>query len=744
MFKFLPTLFLFLFINNLFAKPIEILGLDRLSIEDIKTITNIDLNQVDFTRNDISKLIDDLYNNDLIYDVKLTINEDSYILEISESKIIQNIFFVNNSWVKDEVLFEIINSKKNNLISKSKISKDINSINTVYKTKGFNEILTIAKLESFSSDRVNLIYEINEGKQKKLNIIKFFGNKYFSGRYLSSRITSQGLSFYNIFKSGSNLNSEIFNFDKNLVENLYKNKGFFDVRVSYDLQKNSFGLYSLNFYIDEGLRYKLNDINYSSKINKITDFEKINKKYKKKFNKNEGFFDQTLLDNYLKELNKALFKSNNFDFYIEYKIVRTNSNLDIELTDVPQIPKIANKIEFYGNTITRDKTIRSKILIEPGDYINKNLLDNSISNLKKFSYINDINYSIDKTLDNSADINFTLDEKKKTGNILFAGTFDSDTELGFMFGIEDKNFLGSGNIIDANLNINSENVKYDLNYTQFPLNNPFISNTYSIFNQEDDLTSSFGYESQRQGIGYSLNFSDNDEVIYGFGLSFEDTTGFNPKQSIQAINDNIGNFQNLIFKLNIKKDTTNDIFNPTKGHYNSLSMTISPEEISDDPYLKLVYSNKNYFNLKNSENYIFFNNNYGFAESLNSKLKTINSFSLGGNNFKGFDFRGVGPVSNNIYLGGNQFFTSTIGYGSSFIFDEKDNINIKLFISTGSIWDSDYSLSDNEFDLRASSGISLDFITAIGPISFSYASPLLKKDNDKERIFAFTIGKSFW
>ena len=117
---------------------------------------------------------------------------------------------------------------------------------------------------------------------------------------------------------------------------------------------------------------------------------------------------------------------------------------------------------------------------------------------------------------------------------------------------------------------------------------------------------------------------------------------------------------------------------------------------------------------------------------------------MGGNNFKGFDFRGVGPVSNNIYLGGNQFFTSTIGYGSSFIFDEKDNINIKLFISTGSIWDSDYSLSDNEFDLRASSGISLDFITAIGPISFSYASPLLKKDNDKERIFAFTIGKSFW
>ena len=72
--------------------------------------------------------------------------------------------------------------------------------------------------------------------------------------------------------------------------------------------------------------------------------------------------------------------------------------------------------------------------------------------------------------------------------------------------------------------------------------------------------------------------------------------------------------------------------------------------------------------------------------------------------------------------------TSTLGYGSSFIFDEKDNINIKTFVTTGSIWNSDYT-SDNEFELRSSAGISLDFITAIGPISFSYATPISKNVN---------------
>ena len=53
-------------------------------------------------------------------------------------------------------------------------------------------------------------------------------------------------------------------------------------------------------------------------------------------------------------------------------------------------------------------------------------------------------------------------------------------------------------------------------------------------------------------------------------------------------------------------------------------------------------------------------------------------------NFKGFDYRGIGPFDNKVYLGGNKYVTSTIGYGSSFLFDEKDNINI-IYMKTPSL-----------------------------------------------------------
>ena len=725
------------------GKSLEIKGLSKLSINDLQTLTSVDLNRNNLTNAELSILIEEIYDNNLIYDLNLIELPNKFILEVEENNLIQNIYFNSNSWIDDEMLFSSINSKQNTLVSKKNISNDIKTINMIYKSKGFYDVSTVAKLENFSEDRVNLIFEIHEGKRSKINSLKFYGNKSFSGRFLSTKINSQDLKFYNFFKSGSNLNRDIFNFDSNIIEKLYKDRGFLDVKVSYEIDKGFLGNHSLKFYIIEGVRYKIDDISYSSILDKDIIPIKIKDDLIFKLNKNKNYYDKKLIDEYLKEINLLLSNKNIHDIYFKSSIKINNDSILLEIIEIEQDPKIINKIDIYGNSITKEKTIRSKFLIEPGDYLNDYLLDNSINNLKKFSYITDIKYEINDLDNNAADISFTIEEQKKTGNLLFAGTFNSDTQLGFTLGIEDKNFAGSGNIIDANFNINSENVKFDLNYTQFPLNNPFLSNTYTIYNQENDYTNSFGYKALKQGIGYSINFSDNSEIKYGVGVSYEYGKGHSAKDtSVVAINDNIGDFENILLKFNAIKDTTNDIFSPNKGHYNRLSFFLSPTEISDDPFFKLIYTNKNYLKFKDSENYIFINNNFGYAESLNSKLKTINSFSLGGNNFKGFDFRGVGPISNNIYLGGNQFFTSTIGYGSSFLFDEKDNINIKTFLSTGSIWNSDYT-NDNDLELRTSIGISFDFITAIGPISFSYATPISKNENDKERQFAFTIGTSF-
>ena len=741
--KILLSLYFFFLSSNLFSKPLNFDGLSKLSIDDIQSITSVNVYDNNLELEDVNILIKELSLSDLVYEINYIDYNDYFIIKITESDLIENIFIINNVWIKDDLIIPSLASRNNFFMTKNDLQNDIKIIKNIYKSKGFQDISIIAKVERYSQDRVNLIYEINENSQQKINIIKFEGNDFFSNNYLNSIINSQSLKFYNIFKSGSNLNYGTFEFDKNKITSIYRDEGFFDVKVSYSLQKSSLSSNILYFYIDEGERSKIDNIIFDIKDNYLTKlFNDLIIDFKDQFKKNDLYYDKILIDQYVELFNELLVTNNIHNKFIDIDIVTNNDFYDLLIFEKSKEPVLISKIDIKGNSITKSKTIRSKISLEPGQYLNKYILNKSIKNLKRFPYIRDVKT---ETLinDQIAEISLNVEEEKKTGNILIAGTFNSDTGPGLTVGIEDKNIFGSGNSISSNININSEDLKFDINYVQYPILNPNLTNTYSIFNQDNDYTNSFGYKASRKGIGYFVNFKKNNEFSYGAGLNYEMFRGHSAvNKTSLAINDNIGNFENYTFNLSIKYDKTNDFFYPTDGTVNILEFSVSPEDLSDNSFYKLSLINKNYMQLKRSTNYIFMNNNYGYAKSLNGKLKTINAFGLGGLNFKGFDYKGIGPYDGNIYLGGNEYFTSSIGYGSSFIFDDKDNINVKFFLTTGSIWNSDY-ISSSDIDLRTSIGTSFDFITPVGPISFSYATPIEKSNSDKTRPFNFSIGTSF-
>ena len=744
MFKFLIFFLISIFLSlNLSSKPLNISGLSKLNINDIQSITSINIYDNNLDINNINILIKELSLSDLIYEISYKELSDNYEVFITESDLIEGIYINNNIWIQDDILIQNLESKTNYFMTQNNIQDDISIIKNIYKSKGFQNISVIAKVERYSQDRINLIYEIKENDQQKINIIKFVGNNFFSNNYLNSVINSQSIKFYNLFKSGSNLNFGTFEFDKNQILSSYKDEGFFNARVSYILEKSSFNNNILYFYIDEGDRFLISDFTLNIKDSFIKNLlnDDIDE-FKKKLEKNNFYYNKKLIEDYIELFNKNLILNNINNQVVEFDVSDNLNSINLLFYMQKIDPVIISKISITGNSITKDKTIRSKIFIEPGQYLNKYILDKSTKNLKRFPYIKDVNSSTNIN-DQYADITLDIDEEKKTGNILVAGTLNSDTGVGLTFGVEDKNIFGSGNSIKSNVTINSEDLKFDLNYVQYPILNPNLTNTYTIFNQDNDYTSSFGYKASRRGIGYFINFNQNDKLSYGAGLNYEEFKGHSAvNKSSAAINDNIGYFDNYNLNLSVKYDSSDDYFYPTNGTINKLDVSISPKDLSDNSFYRVSIANKNYRQLKKSSNYFFLNNNYGYAKSLNGKLKTINAFGLGGLNFKGFDYKGIGPNDGSIYLGGNEYFTTTLGYGSSFIFDDKDNINIKFFLTAGSIWNSDY-VTSSDADLRTSLGTSFDFITPIGPISFSYATPINKKDTDKSRPFNFTIGTSF-
>ena len=741
-------IFILLFVvtySKSFANKLEFNGLNKLTIDDLNRITSIDLLRDTFTLFEIDQIVKDLYESDLIEDVSLADLSNNYIISIKEYSIIENIYINGNIYIKDETINSFLSSKNNQIFNKSKAISDLKKIRKFYETQGFKNTQIIFYTEKFSSDRVNLIIDIKENYQSQIKNIDFKGNKTFSDKLLYSKILSKDLSFYNIFTKGSNFEISQFNFDKNKILNFYRDKGFINVSVTYEISKTLMNSYKLVFFIKENNRKKINKVNYLLDDNLKKIINKPILKFEKKLKRNQNYYDFNLIDDFLTQINQTLISNNNHNFFIDVDVITEEDNFTLNLIKKNINPKKINKINIYGNVITKDKVIRSKLDFEPGDNYNDYLLASSKKRLKRLPYINQVSISqSDKNTNKDiVDFDINIDENKKTGNFLLGGSFSGDVGFGLGFSIKDYNFLGTGNEIISTFDLNTERALFKIEYSNYPFFNPRLKNTYTIYNLTNDFQSSYGYNQDQQGLGFKTNFEFNENISLSNGIRFNSSKGYSAINNNTHISDNIGNFDDFIFDFKILFDSTNDIFYPTKGYKNTLSLNISPESISDDNYFKLRLANENYYSLSSSNNFIFINNQFGIADTFNStKLKTINTFSLGGLNFKGFDYRGIGPTDNSYYLGGNKFFTSTIGYGSSFIFDDKDNINIKIFTTIGSLWDSDYS-NNNEFDLRASTGLSFDILTAVGPISLTYAVPIDKIDNDSTKRFNFSIGTSF-
>ena len=361
--------------------------------------------------------------------------------------------------------------------------------------------------------------------------------------------------------------------------------------------------------------------------------------------------------------------------------------------------------------------------------------------LKNLKYINAVKVD---TLENNklVDLTYQINENKKTGEFMIGGSYSADVGAGIALNLKDSNFQGSGNEVEFTFNGNTEKLLYSIYYNSYGELNSYQTNSFSFSNEETDLSDSYGYKTKSQSIGYGRSLRIDENLSTSIGINFSQVEGYDPVLDVDFINENIDSYNQTLLNFYLSFDNTDDIFFPTKGIRSSFRLILSPDSLSNDAYIKSILEYDQYKKLKDSDKYLFTVNAIGLADSYNSNLKTINSFSLGGSNFKGFDYRGIGPKRNSAYLGGNSYFTSTVGYGGSFLFDEKDNINLRVFHTIGSIWGSDYT-SDNEFKLRSSVGLSLDFLSQVGPISLSYAIPIEKEQNDISREFNFTLGASF-
>ncbi len=734
-------------IELLFAKPIKFEGLSRLSQNDLQALTDYRLSDDNFTNKSVNEIVKSFLNSKLFYDIELIENTDYFLLSFTENYLIKNIYINNNIRLEDETLFTVLTSKSETFLDKNLIISDIKSLKNSYLSIGFKDVSVTSKIENLNSSHVNLIFDINENKPFKIRYVDFLGNLHFSDRYLRGIINSKPVKSFNFFTTGSNFNEALIQFDLTKLKNLYVDSGYKNVRINYRLEKNNDD-FVLKFIIDENNRASVSNITIEDTFSNIEFTNFINKtldKLKSEISENDNYYDKNRLDKYLKKLNKNLLANNLDEKLYRYKLSNNKNNtVDISYFLFESEKFVINRINIYGNSITKDKTIRSRLSFQPGDIIfSKDFLNENKKTLNNEKFITATNIDLIKLEESKVDVDVEITENQKTGNLFLAGGYNQDLGVGFSLGISDDNILGSGNKIDSSLGFSSDSILFDVGVTQKPILNPNITFRYNIFNNENDYKDSFGYKSKTLGLGLGVKSYLNKNISNNFSFKLSSNENYDSKNSALSITDNIGKFNKFSISYSIANNTLNNDIYPTNGTLNSINIELAPEIFSDINYYRVSVKNNFYFKQKNSESNFFALSSFDLVDTLNGdRLKTVDALSLGGRNFKGFDFRGIGPKDNlSNYLGGKKRYTLSIGHTSTFLFDKKDNILFSNYFSVGSLWDNDYKNDDHK--LRASFTSAFDVLTPIGPLTLSYSIPIAKEQNDKTNNVSFSIGTTF-
>ena len=736
-------IFFIILTNVTFAeiKKINIVGNARVSTATIESLVDKKINNIDTIY--INNLTKKIYDTDFFSDVKISFNQDVLTINVAENPIV-NFFYING--VKDSDLDQvnkIITLKENSIFSSSKLKKDIEATREFLNASGYYQASITPEVIKIDNNQINLIINIDKKEISKIKNIYFIGNKYFSDSQLLDVITSTEDGWWKIFSSSA-LSEQRIEYDKQLLKDFYKSKSFYDAQIESafaSIDKNN--KFTLTYSINSGKKYKFGDydIKVSGLVLKEEDINEV-KNISNKLLKNELYSPVTI-----NKINKQITdfletkRYGNFEINIQdLKAADDKINIIVQLNEGQK--SIVNKINIKGNTITEEKVIRDNLIISEGDQLNSSKVKKSIDNVKSKQLFSKVDYKIeDSEKKNFKDLNLFVKEQP-TGSISAGVGYGSNGGL-FEVSINERNFLGQGINLNFTGRLSSDEIKGELSYVDPNYLNSNKELAASLFSVVDDYENS-GYQNKSAGTRFATKYEIYEDIFFrpNLGVQFDrlEVTG----NASSLLRSRQGDFTTTSLGYNFLYDQRDSKFNPTSGSIIYFDQNIATF-FSDIPTIQTGVGATFYKELLSDK----------FIGSAKAKLANVVAFNdkdvklsdrifSSTSDLRGFEQRGVGPVDSGDHIGGNNL--ATLSLKSTFPNPIPENLRATtfLFLDMGNVWGADYSsLISDSSKLRTSTGIALDLVSPIGPLSFTYSIPLSKATTDKEQNFLFNIGSSF-
>ena len=726
--------------NSEIIKKIVVEGNDRVTNEIILMFSEINIGQ-DIKNSDINKMTKNLFESKFFENVSVILENNVITILVKEAPLIEKVLISGIKAKKIETqIREAITLKPRSSFNKFEFLQGVKSIETNLKSIGYYFAEVEPIIETLDNNMINIEYKINLGSKAKIRKISFLGNKIFKDRKLKNIIISEEYKFWKFISGKKYLQEQLTDIDKRLLKNFYLNKGFYNVEINTSFAKLiNEDEFEIIFNINAGKKIHFNEMKIIFPDNFTKDnYKELNNLFKKLKGEKYSIFS---VEKILNEIDKITiqeeFKSSRA--LVREELIDDKLNIDFIIEESTKF--FVEKVNIYGNNITQENVIRNQLELDEGDPFSEILVNKSENNIKSLNFFKNVKTKITEGKDvNSKIINFEIDEKP-TGEVM-AGA-GGGTEGGTVFfGVKENNYLGKGLAVDANATLSAESFKGKFSVTNPNFNNSDKSTFFNIQAIEIDRLSDSGYKTNRTGFELGTGFEYLQDLNLSLSTStfvekIETDSTASTRQKAQT-----GNYLDTFLKFNFDLDKRNQKYKTSDGYRSNY--TIQLPIVSDTNTLTNSYHYRVFSEL-------FENNISSFSLLLKSAtsltgedVKLTERLAVPSSRLRGFQRGKIGPKDGTDFIGGNFATSMNIQSTIPKLFDNSQNIDAIIFFDAGNVWGVDYDSSiDDGSKIRSSIGIGIDWLTVVGPLSFSLTEVITKGENDVEESFRFNLGTTF-
>ena len=727
---------------------IDVVGNLRIESSTIRSYAGISTAQ-SLSASDLNAAYQSIASSGLFEEVEIVPNGARLVIKVKEFPTINRVAFEGNSRLKDEVLAGLVKSQTRRVFNPTEVEQDRAVIAEAYANSGRLAAKVNPKFIRLSDNRVDLVFEIFEGGLVEIERISFVGNRAYSDRKLRSVLETKQAGLLRTFIQRDTFVEDRIEFDKQVLSDFYKSRGYADFRinsVNAEISQER-DAYFITFNIREGQKFTVGQIDVT------TDLSGIDSKAFARAGKvrTGQTYSPLAIENDITRMERFANQEGLEFLRITPRISRNDASLSLDVNYVIERgPRIfVERIDIEGNTATLDRVIRRQFRIVEGDPFNPSEIRASARRIRALGFFSNADVTSREGSNPEQVVVDVKVEEAPTGSLSFGASYSTAAGAGGLVEYSERNFLGRGQALSLKMTAGTGNQTYSFDFTE----PAFLYNDLSL-----SLLTSYA-ETQRQFSQYNtsalkirpqLSFPLSEQTRLGVRYQYTESKLSNASLSTGAVIGEelaLGNISESGLGYTLSFDSRRTGLDPDAGVLARIEQDFSGLG-GDTTSLKTTGLISGEMKVLGEEVTLIGTIEGGMLSYSKGQSRVVDRFQLGSGIMRGFEPGGIGPREYdsvngvNDALGGDKFAAMRLEALFPIGLPEEYGITGGVFYDVGNLWGLEYDSADIQYEKgawRQAAGVSIIWITPVGPFRFNFSRAIAKELLDTANDFELTL-----